>query len=93
MKFWIPCAIDAVIASIAVYFFFIGLADGSVSSFNMGLWLCLLLGLGGLLAGSFWLKGRGRTGAATALLWVLAAPGVLAGCFVLIVLISNPRWN
>ena len=43
MKFWIAWAIDAVVAAIAVCFFLVGLADGSVSSFNIALWACILL--------------------------------------------------
>ena len=93
MKFWFPWTIDAVIAAVAVYFFLVGVADGSVSSFNITLWGGILLALAGVVGGSLWLKGRGRRGVAVALLWVLAAPGVLAGLFLLIVLVSNPRWN
>ena len=35
-------AIDAAAALVALYFFFIGLGDGSVSSFNIAIWLALL---------------------------------------------------
>jgi hypothetical protein len=38
MKFWMLWGWDALIASVFVYFFLVGLADGSVSSFNAGLW-------------------------------------------------------
>ena len=93
MKFWFPWAVDVVIAVIAVYFFLAGLADGSVSSFNIALWACILLGLAVVVGGSLWLRKAGRTGIAAALAWVLAAPGVLAGLLLLLVLISNPRWN
>ena len=93
MKFWLPWTVNAVVAAIAVYFFLVGLADGSVSSFNIALWLCVLLVLAGEVGGSLWLKTRGRSGTAITLLWILAAPAVLAGVFVLIVLLSNPRWN
>lgn len=93
MKFWVPWGIDAAIASIAVYFFFVGLADGSVSSFNFGLWAGLLAILAAIVGGSLWLKGKGRLGSAVALLWLLAAPGVLAALLVVAVLLTNPRWN
>ncbi len=33
--FWILWGIDAIVALIAVYFFIVGLSDGSVSSFNI----------------------------------------------------------
>lgn len=93
MKFWIPWAIDAVIAAIAVFFFLWGLADGTVSSFNVALWTVLLGGLAALVGGSLWLKSNGKPGIAIALLWVLAGPGVLVGLFFLILIVGNPRWN
>ena len=93
MKFWIPWAIDAVIAAIAVFFFLWGLADGTVSSFNIGLWTILLGLLAALVAGSLWLRSNGKQGIAIALFWVLAGPGVLVGLFFLILIVGNPRWN
>ena len=93
MKFWIPWGIDAVIAAIAVFFFLWGLADGSVSSFNSGLWTILLGGLAALVGGTLWLKSNGRPKVATMLAWVLAAPGLLVGLFFLLLIVANPRWN
>jgi len=93
MKFWFPLAIDAVIAAIAVFFFFAGLADGSVSSFNIELWGCILLGLGSLLGGSLWFRAKGQRGIALVLVWLLAAPALLGVLLLLAILISNPRWN
>jgi hypothetical protein len=93
LKFWIPWAIDAIIGAIAVFFFLWGLADGSVSSFNGGLWMLLLGGLAALVGGSLWLKSIGRPGLGTTLLMVLAVPGVLVGLFFLILIVANPRWN
>ena len=93
MKFWSVWAIDAVIASIVLYFFFVGLADGSVSSFNIGLWLVILLGLAIVMGGSLWLKSTGRRRLAMVLLLVLALPGVMVGLFFLVLLIAAPRWN
>jgi len=51
MKFKILWGIDAVIALVFVYFFVVGLGDGSVSSFNMRLWLSTLFTLGGVALG------------------------------------------
>lgn len=93
MTFWIPWSIDLVVAVIAVYFFFIGLADGSVSSFNMGLWLAILCVLGGVIVGSLALRTAARTGAATALVMVLAVPSALIGLFFLVLLVAPVRWN
>jgi len=91
--FWILWGFDACIALVALYFFFIGLGDGSVSSFNMRLWLMLLGGLAVILMGSLWLKGLGKLLPAKMLLAILAVPGLLYLLFILLVLISKPRWN
>lgn len=91
--FWILWGFDALIALVVLYFFFIGLADGSVSSFNMGLWLFLLAAVAAILLGSLWLKSHDRTGLAKGVLCILAVPGFLYLLFVLVVLITKPRWN
>jgi hypothetical protein len=93
LKFWFPWAIDVVIAIIVLYFFLVGLADGSVSSFNIGLWLLLLLGLGSILGGSLWLKTAGHPTLAMVLLLILTIPGLLYGLFLLALVIAAPRWN
>ena len=50
MKFWIPWGIAAIVTGLAVVFFVVGLADGSVSSFNAGLWALILRGTVGITA-------------------------------------------
>ncbi|MCB0563963.1 MAG: osmoprotectant transporter permease [Phaeodactylibacter sp.] len=89
--FWILWGFDACIALVALYFFFIGLGDGSVSSFNMGIWLIVLGGLAVILVGSLWLKGMGKLLLAKGLLGILAVPGLLYVLFMLLVIVSNPR--
>lgn len=91
--FWILWGIDALIALIALYFFFIGLVDGSVSSFNMGIWSLLLIGLAVIVFGSLWLKSVNQLGLAKGLLSILAIPGILYALFILMIIIGNPRWN
>ena len=93
MKFWILWAIDALVALGFVYFFLIGLADGSVSSFNIVLWLSILGALAGILGGALWLRSAGHVWPAIGVLLILAIPAVLALIFFLVVMISNPRWN
>jgi hypothetical protein len=93
MTFKILWGIDAIIALVFIYFFLVGLGDGSVSSFNMRLWLSTLFTLGGVLSGSLVLQRQGRTRLAISLLLILAVPGVLAGLFFLAMIIINPRWN
>ena len=82
-----------VVAAIAVVFFFIGLADGSVSSFNMTLWLGLLGAIAAIVFFGYQLNAHGHSKAAVALLSVLALPGLLYGLFLVLVVTSGARWN
>ena len=93
MRFWIPFAVDALIAAIVGFFFLWGLADGTVSSFNAGLWVMILGALAAIIGGSWWLKSSGKPGAGAVLAWVLAVPGLLVGLFFLVLIVGNPRWN
>ncbi|MGE5279050.1 MAG: osmoprotectant transporter permease [Acidobacteriota bacterium] len=93
MKFWILWGFDAAIALVALFFFAAGLADGRVSSFNILLWMVLLLGVAGVVGGALWLRSKARKGPAMAVLLILAIPGFLAVLFFLVVLIGHPRWN
>lgn len=92
-SFWILWGIDALAALIVLYFFFVGLADGSVSSYNSGIWTLLLCAVAVVLLGSLWLQSNGHLGWAKTLLWILAVPTLLYGLFILVVLLSGPRWN
>jgi len=93
MKFWLPWGIAAVVTNVVVYFFLVGLADGSISSFNAGLWTLLLVGTLAVTAGSLILKNSGRPSLGGLLSLVLALPGLLAGIIMLLILITQPRWN
>jgi hypothetical protein len=86
-------AIDLIAAAVIVYFFFVGLTDGSVSSFNAGLWAAVLLGTAAVLLGGWRLGASGRRGAATALLAILALPALAFGLFLLLLVITQPNWN
>ncbi len=93
LRFWILWGWDGLITLVILYFFFIGVIDRSVSSFNIALWLAILSVLGAVMGGSLWLRASGQRKLAAVLLWLLAAPGILFCLFFLILLISNPRWN
>jgi hypothetical protein len=93
MLFWILFGIDAIAAAVVIYFFVWGLMDGSVSSFNIVLWLGLLAALAAILGGGWFLHRSGKRGAASAVLAVLAAPAFLFGLFVLGLIVLQPRWN
>jgi hypothetical protein len=85
--------IDVLVGLVVVYFFVIGLADGSVSSFNMSLWLGLLAVVAAVVGGGGILDANGKRGAAIAVLLILAVPGVLNALFILLIVIAQPRWN
>jgi hypothetical protein len=89
--FWILWGFDALIALIFL-FFFTGLGDGSVSSFNMGLWLLILAGLTAILLGSLGLIKYNYVGIAKLLLSILAVPGFLYGLMILAMLF-NKDWK
>jgi hypothetical protein len=91
--FWISWSISAVVASVVLYFFFAGIRDGSVSSFNMLLWLALVGGVVLVVGGSLVLRAAGKLMLALVLSLLLAIPGVLLGLFFLILIVSHPRWN
>lgn len=93
MKYWIVWGFDALIAAVFLFFFVAGLANGRVSSFNIGLWSAVLLGLAGIVAGSLQLRSKGRLRPAMGVLLILAIPGLLGVLFFLVVLITHPRWN
>jgi hypothetical protein len=93
MAFWTLWSIDAVIAIVFGYFFAVGLADGSVSSFNIGLWTIILITLAAVLLGAHTLRSAGHASVSLIVLAVVAAPGLLAALFFIAVLILNPRWN
>jgi len=93
MKFWLPWSISALVAATFVVFFLIGLADGSVSSFNMLLWVGILAVVGGCVGGSLWFRSHGQAVASLVLAWVLAVPGLFALLFLGLILVLQPRWN
>lgn len=77
---------------IVLYFFLVGLADGSISLSNILAWLLVWSVLLGMLGGAFVLRRRGRIGWAIALLSGFAVPfGVVL--FFAISFFSAPHWN
>jgi hypothetical protein len=93
MKFWMLWGWDALIAAVILYFFLVGLADGSVSSFNMGLWLTTISVLAVVMIGSLALRTSQRIGLAVSLLLVLAIPGVLFTLFFGAIIVMNPDFK
>jgi len=85
--FWTCFAVDSLVFLVLFYFFLIGLSDGTVSSFNIALWLPLVGVPGAVLWGGLRLKAVGRPGAAKGLLALLAVPGVLVGTWLLLIVV------
>jgi len=85
--------VDVVAAVIAVAFFFIGIADGSVSSFNVLLWVAVLGALAAVVLGSRALERRGMRLPAVALAAVLAIPALLFALMLLVMIVGGVRWN
>lgn len=93
MMFRILWGVDVVAALIALAFFAIGIEDGTVSSFNIMLWIALLGGLAVVVFGSNSLHVKGQHGLASIVAAVLAVPALLACLFIAFLLVSGVRWN
>lgn len=91
--FFVFITVDVIALLIAVYFFLEGVGDGTVSSINIALWLGILAGLSAPLLAGWHLRTREQILAANLVLAVVAVPAILAGLFVLSLLIAQPRWN
>ena len=88
MTFWLPWGIDVVVALIFGYFFFVGLGDGSVDSFNIVLWLVILFVSAAVVGGSLALRASGRMVLAVTLVTIVAVPSVLIGLLFLALLFA-----
>ena len=93
MLFQILMGLDIIAAAIVAYFFMIGLADGTVSDFNIGLWMGILLAIAAVFAGGLTLRRAAWPKLANAVLALLAVPTLLYGLFIVVVLVSGERWN
>ena len=91
--FWILWFFTAIMSLVPVYFFFVGLKDGSITSRNLSLWLLILVIIAGVLIGSCWLKDHARLGMANGLLIIAAIPGVLVLLYFIVVLTGKAKWN
>jgi hypothetical protein len=91
--FWFLWSIDAVIAAVALYFFFSLAAGGRVGSFNILPWLAILAALAVVVGGSVWLRSVGQHAVAIVLLLLLAIPGALFALFFLLLLILHPNFH
>ena len=93
MIFRVLFGIGALVLAVLAYFYVQGLADGSVSGFNIRLWAATLAVPALVLGAALWLHGRGRRRAATLLLLLLAVPAVLLGAVVGFLAVAEVHWN
>ena len=91
--FWFLWSIDAVIAVVALYFFFSLAAGGRIGSFNILPWLAILAALAAVVGGSVWLRSAGQHVVAIVVLLALAIPAALVVLFFLLLLILHPNFH
>jgi hypothetical protein len=91
--FWLLWCISAVIAAVALYFFFSLAAGGRVGSFNILPWLAILAALTGVVGGGVWLRSVGQHVVAIVLLLGLAIPAALFVMFFPLLLILHPNFH
>ena len=84
---------DALVALIILYFFFVGIADGTVSQFNAILWLVIIVVLASVLCGSIWFNSHNHIVLSFATLLIIAIPAFLFLLYFLIAISGNSRWN
>jgi hypothetical protein len=92
--FWILWAFCALMSLVPLYFFFTGLADGSITSKNIGLWGMIIVVVCAILVSTVWLR-ETHFGLARLILIFAAVPGLLVILYFAIVLTSGnkTRWN
>jgi hypothetical protein len=84
---------DGLVAAVVLFFFFWGVSDGTVSSFNIGLWLGLLAATGISFGGGYYFYANNNRVIALLLLLILALPGLAFLLFALVLIVAQPRWN
>ncbi|MDH4182534.1 MAG: osmoprotectant transporter permease [Betaproteobacteria bacterium] len=93
MAYKLMIGFDSLVALVFLYFFVVGVGDGSVSSFNIVLWLGILALLAAVLIGGYKLHEAGRTKLALGVLAIVALPGLAYVLFFGAIIILQPRWN
>jgi len=86
-------AVVGVALAVLLWFFIVGLGDGSIDGSNMLLWIILLAGPIAALWISVHLWKAGKHGAACMLLAVPAAPALLYGLLILLFVVLQPDFR
>ena len=85
--FWTLFAIDVAVFLTGAYFCLVGLEDGTVSSFNAGLWVALVGVPAAAPMAGMALRARRRPRLATLVLALVGVPGLLLGGWMLLLLV------
>ena len=93
MVFRLLWMFDALVAAVFVFFFFAGLSAGTVTSFNLALWLGTLGFFAAVLTGSWILRVRKLTWLGIIVLVVPAVPALAYLALILCFLIFQPDWR
>ncbi|MEZ4746547.1 MAG: osmoprotectant transporter permease [Calditrichia bacterium] len=91
--FWMFFGVDVVIAAILLFFFIWGIADGTVSAFNIKSWMFALLGVALIVGGGFWLKSIDQLVLANIVLMILALPGLGYALIMVVAIVTQTSWN
>jgi multisubunit Na+/H+ antiporter MnhF subunit len=91
--FRVLVTIDAFAAIVIGYFFVAGLADGSVSAFNIQLWIGILSVVSVIILAGAMLHRADQTAWANIVLAILALPATLYGVFIILFVLSGASWN
>jgi hypothetical protein len=81
---------NALMSLFPVIYFFVGMADGSVTSSNMGMWMAILLLIAAILYGPVWLKNNGRLRLAKVVLIIAGAPYAMMILIYLLTIFLGP---
>ncbi|WP_137176613.1 osmoprotectant transporter permease [Roseomonas sp. AR75] len=93
MAYRIMLGIALLTLGVLLFFFLWGVSDGTVSDFNILIWLVTLAVPAAAVAGGVAMRRQGHGAAAIALLGVVAVPAVLLALFFLLLILMQPRWN
>lgn len=91
--FWTLWGIDAITAFTCLWFFIEGVVEGDISERNMGQWILIMLALGSLLGGSWYLKSIEYFLIAKILLSLLAIPAIMFVLFFSILILTGTKWQ
>ena len=82
-------AFDALVCAVILFF----ALTGSMSSFNIEIWIAILFGLTVIMAGGYWLKQAGHMILGIVLLSVLVIPSILFVVFILLFIVTDTQWR